>query len=207
VQDAEFNVRINPESYILNYKVKYSEEQASGTSGDLPKFDKIPPLELGFKFIFDSTGVLPGTTDEERESGITPQIDHFKKTVFEYVGEKHAPPFLELIWGTFLFKCVLTGMKINYKLFRPDGTPVRALVEGNFKELVEPSQRVAQENDQSPDLTHIRIVKDGDSLPLMCKEIYRDPKYYIEVARVNKIVSFRNLSTGQRIKFPPLIKK
>lgn len=206
ISGGEFSVKINPETYALDYKIKYSDDQASGTSGDLPKFDKTEPLSLGFKFIFDSTGALPNTTDEERENGIEPQLTQFKKVVFDYVGEKHAPPFLELIWGTLLFRCVLTGMKINYKLFRPDGTPVRAEVDANFKELVEPGQRVAQENDQSPDLTHVRNVKEGDTLQLFCKNIYGDPKYYIEVARINKLISFRNLKAGQRIVFPPLKK-
>lgn len=204
--DGEFTVKVNPESYALDYKIKYSDDQASGTSGDLPKFDKTEPLALGFKFIFDSSGALPNTTDEERENGITAELAQFKKVVFDYVGEKHAPPFLELIWGTLLFRCVLTGMKINYKLFRPDGTPVRAEVDAKFKELVEPSERVAQENDQSPDLTHIRYVSQGDTLPLYCKDIYGDPKYYIEVARVNKLTAFRHLKVGQRIVFPPLAK-
>jgi nucleoid-associated protein YgaU len=97
-------------------------------------------------------------------------------------------------------------MKINYKLFRPDGSPVRAEVDAKFKEILDPELRVAQENDQSPDLTHVRTVKDGDTLPLYCKDIYGDPKYYIEVARVNKLISFRNLKVGQRIEFPPLVK-
>jgi len=206
ISGGEFSVKINPETYALDYKIKYSDDQASGTSGDLPKFDKTEPLSLGFKFIFDSTGALPNTTDEERENGIEAEITQFKKVVFDYVGEKHAPPFLELIWGTLLFRCVLTGMKINYKLFRPDGTPVRAEVDASFKELVEPGQRVAQENDQSPDLTHVRNVKEGDTLQLFCKNIYGDTKYYIEVARVNKLISFRNLKAGQRIVFPPLKK-
>ncbi len=206
VQDGEFNVKVNPETYALNYQIEYSDDQASGTSADLPKFDKVKPLELSFKFIFDSTGALPGTTDEERENGITVELSHFKKVVFEFIGEKHAPPFIELIWGKFIFRCVLTGMKINYKLFKPDGTPVRAQVEAKFKELVEPNKRLAQENKQSPDLTHVRMVKEGDILPLMCQRIYGHQKYYLEVARINKLISFRNLKVGTRIEFPPLNK-
>lgn len=206
IADGEFTVKLNPETYALDYKVKYSEDQAAGTSGDLPKFDKTEPLNLGFKFVFDSTGVLPNTTDEERENGIEAQLSQFKKVVFDFVGEKHAPPFVEIIWGTLLFRCVLISMKVNYKLFRPDGTPVRAEIDAKFKELIEPNQRAAQENKQSPDLTHERIVREGDTLLSHCKEIYGDPRYYIEVARFNKLISFRNLTVGQRIVFPPLEK-
>lgn len=206
IQGAEFNVQVNPETYSLNYKIKYNEEQASGTSGNAPKFDKVEPLELNFKFIFDSTGALPGTTDQQREEGIEEDIKLFKKVVFDYVGEIHGPPFLELAWGTLLFRCVLTSMDINYKLFRSNGTPVRAEVTAKFKELVAANKRAATEKRASPDLTHIRIVQEGDKLPLMCQKIYGDTKYYIEVARVNKIINFRNLTVGQRIEFPPLEK-
>jgi nucleoid-associated protein YgaU len=64
----------------------------------------------------------------------------------------------------------------------------------------------AKANVQSPDLTHVRVVEEGDTLPLMAKRIYGDSKYYLEVARVNRITSFRKLKTGQRIFFPPIQK-
>jgi nucleoid-associated protein YgaU len=72
---------------------------------------------------------------------------------------------------------------------------------------VEDDLRVAKENRSSPDLTHYRIVKAGDNLPLMTQRIYGDPKYYLEVARVNKLVNFRNLKPGQAIYFPPIEKQ
>jgi len=65
---------------------------------------------------------------------------------------------------------------------------------------------LAKENSQSPDLTHIRIVKEGDTLPLLCHQVYGDPKYYIAVAAVNGLNDFRNLKKGERIMFPPLEK-
>jgi len=97
-------------------------------------------------------------------------------------------------------------MTLNYKLFKPDGTPIRATANCTFREIVEENLRVAQENSQSPDLTHIRQVKDGDTLPLMCYRIYGDSSWYLEIARVNKMKSFRELKTGDKIFFPPIDK-
>jgi nucleoid-associated protein YgaU len=65
---------------------------------------------------------------------------------------------------------------------------------------------VAEEGKNSPDLTHYRQVKQGDTLPLMVFNIYKDPKYYLEIARVNGLTNFRKLLTGQNIIFPPLEK-
>jgi nucleoid-associated protein YgaU len=60
--------------------------------------------------------------------------------------------------------------------------------------------------DESPDLTHIRLVKAGDTLPEMCFNIYGDPRYYLDVARQNRLDNFRKLEPGTRIFFPPIEK-
>jgi nucleoid-associated protein YgaU len=48
------------------------------------------------------------------------------------------------------------------------------------------------------------LVRDGDTLPLLCERIYGDPGYYIDVARFNGLVHFRCLEPGTRLHFPPL---
>ena len=58
--------------------------------------------------------------------------------------------------------------------------------------------------DQSPDLTQVRIAKAGDNLPLLCYQIYGDPGYYLEVAQANQIDAFRLLEPGMTVVFPPL---
>lgn len=97
-------------------------------------------------------------------------------------------------------------MDITFKLFKPDGTPLRATAKAKFKGFVEDNLRIAQENNSSPDLTHVRIVKEGDTLPLMTHRIYGDSKYYLEVAKANQISNFRKLKVGQQIFFPPIEK-
>jgi hypothetical protein len=44
----------------------------------------------------------------------------------------------------------------------------------------------------------------GDTLPLLCFQIYQESKYYVEVARINRLDDFRNLEPGRQILFPPL---
>ena len=81
------------------------------------------------------------------------------------------------------------------------------LQKQKFKGFVEDDLRAAKENNKSPDLTHFRIVKAGDTLPLMTYAIYGDSKYYLEVAKANNLINFRKLDAGQRIFFPPLQKQ
>jgi len=48
------------------------------------------------------------------------------------------------------------------------------------------------------------VVKDGDTLPLLCHRIYGDSGYYADVARFNGLSSFRRLKPGLALHFPPL---
>lgn len=204
VDDGEFTTLINPETYAFKYTVETEDEQAPGTSAVAVRFNKSLPEELQFDFIFDSTGAIPGTSNTD--DGVIEDVERLKKVALQYDGETHKPNYLKISWGTLLFKGVLTELDIAFKLFKPDGTPIRAKATGKFKGFVEDDLRVAKENAQSPDLTHERIVKEGDNLPLMCYRIYGNSKYYLEVAKANNLKNFRVLIPGTRVLFPPIDK-
>jgi hypothetical protein len=214
IASGEFTVLVNPEGYTRSYKIKYKDQQASGTKAKAMEFDKIEPEDIDFDFLFDKTGALPGTfkandsagIEQESKEGIWPDIEQFKKVVYRYKGDIHKPPFLIIQWGELIFKCVLREMSINFKLFRRDGTPIRALVKAKFTATVENELRVRSQKDRSPDITHMRIVKAGDKLPMMCYEVYEEPGYYMQVAKANNLTSFRNLEPGTRLFFPPIEK-
>lgn len=203
-EEGSMMVQINPDTYSQKIEIKYDTQQAQGTSGKLPKFTKIEPQKMDFELMFDRTGVVNGA--KAGEMGVDEDIDNLQKLIIEYKGENHRPRMVSLYWGTLKFDGVLTNMDISYKLFNSQGAPLRAVVKASFMGSVEDKKRVAQENAQSPDLTRVRTINEGDTLPLLCYKIYGDSKYYIEVARANNLNDFRYLKTGSKIKFPPLAK-
>ena len=214
---GEMVVQLNPDKYSLDYEVLFSNSQTPGSSGQELLFDRIKPQKLIFEFLFDRTGAIsnsvaiPGlggllSLGGENKNGVQPDIDNLRKITMGFDGDLHRTKYLILNWGKLLFKCCLTKMNITYKLFRPDGTPLRASAKCYFEEFRETELRLKEENKNSPDLTHIRTVKEGDSLPLMTYRIYGDSKYYLQVAKVNEIENFRNLEVGQQVFFPPIEK-
>ena len=205
IADGEFNTLMNPETYRIRYEVSQNQNQAQVTSSTAPRFNKTLPEDLQLDFVFDRSGVIKGFSDENGV-GIIDDIEKFKKIVLDYNGNQHKPNYLVISWGSLLFKGSLKDMEITYKLFKPDGTPIRANIHATFKGFIEDNLRVARENNNSPDLTHIRVVGEGDTLPLMTFRIYGDSKYYLEVAKANKLVNFRKLTPGQQIFFPPIEK-
>ncbi|WP_431065891.1 CIS tube protein [Methylotuvimicrobium sp.] len=202
--DESVEALINPESYTLDYKLKFSESgQGQGTSGQQLKYEYTEPEEISFEFLFDNTGIIDG---KPRDS-IADDIKAFKEVLTGYKGDAHEPRHFKLVWGEHsIFKGRVVEVGITYKLFRPDGTPIRALVKVKFKSSIEEEKRAAKENKSSPDLSHSRRVKAGDTLPLMCYKIYGDPRYYLEIAKINRLDHFRSLEPGREIVFPPVNK-
>jgi hypothetical protein len=197
-----FTALINPESYVLDYKVEFTEGQGHGTSAATQRFNVKKPEEMSFEFLFDSSGIIDGKPREN----IYEDVENFKKMLLEYDSDSHEPKHFKLVWGALIFKGRCNALTVTYKLFNPDGSPIRAVCKAGFKGSIEETLRVATENPQSPDLTHYRITREGDTLPLMCFNIYGDSKYYVEVARVNRLYNFRTLIPGTQLFFPPIVK-
>jgi hypothetical protein len=209
-----FEVTINPETYTTKHRIEFSDTQAPGTSMPILKFNKITAQEITFDFLFDSTGVIKDASPLSlgianplaTTKSVADEIDAFRKNIIEYRRDIHRPYFLKIHWGTLLFKCVLINLDIEYKLFKSDGTPIRAIAKCTFKGTIEEDLRKALENKQSPDVTHERLVKAGDKLSLMTYKIYNQQKYLLPVAAFNQLDGFRNVKAGTKIYFPPVEK-
>lgn len=199
-----FVVHVNPENYIHTTQINFSDEQAQGTSGQQNNHNNTEPVKMNFDFLLDRTGALGNLTNPI--NGVKDDIEHFRKVALEMEGSIHKPRYLKLCWGALIFKCQLEKLDIEYKLFNKEGKPLRAVLKCAFREFKEDEQRVREENKQSPDLSHVRIVEEGDTLPLLCFKTYGSSKYYIEVAKANNMNHFRSLKQGQRIIFPPIEK-
>jgi hypothetical protein len=205
---------INPESYTFKYKIDFCETQGSGTSAVALKFNKLPPQEFNFDFLFDGTGVVRGASLVEvavpnpftASKNVAEQINDFRHKLLEYQGGEHRPNYLLIQWGTLLFKGVLTAMDIEFKLFKPDGTPIRAIARCSFKGTVDEELRVAKENPQSADITHERVFDTSSRLSLVAGKIYNDQQFYVDVAKANGLDGFRNIVAGTKVFFPPIKK-
>ncbi len=193
-----FSVMFNPTSFSRKYEVEYEDRQGAGDSSSPQVFGKIKPQEYSFEFLFDGTGTAAEKVD------VQDTVDRFLTVTGKLDGEIHRPMYLKLSWGALLSKCVLKSAETTYTLFKPDGFPLRAKVKATFAENVEDALRVAEERKSSPDLTHSRVVKQGDHLSLMCHRIYGDPGYYLQVARFNRLKNYRHLAAGQVLLFPPV---
>lgn len=192
---------INPESYSQNYNPIYKNPDVIGDPEQTLFFAGMGSNTLALnKLIVDGTGVV------QPKLNVEDYITKLGEVLYKYNGDMHRPPYVKIRWGKLVFNGVCTSFQVNYTLFKPDGTALRAFVDLEFKNSVNFETKEKRANNNSPDLTHVRTVKAGDTLPLMTYQIYGDSSYYLEVARVNGLNNINCLKPGSQVFFPPLKK-
>lgn len=201
----EFEVMFNPESFKETYEVLYDKSQGVGSSGTEIVFIKNKPSDLNLNLVFDGTGVTEmGVMAFGETKSVNERVTDFLQNTFNMQSDTHQPSYLRIKWGDINLPCRLASVSINYTSFDRDGKALRAELDAKFISDVEVGIRLRQENKTSPDLTHKRLVCEGDTLPLLSKTIYGSSEHYLFIAKANNLDDFRNLQAGQELSFPPL---
>lgn len=194
-------VLINPSSYQRSLGVYYNQRATLGQPTATPKFAYVLPETLTLpQLVFDGTGVVALIGMES----VNTMLDRLVKLLYKVNGDKHEPNLVCFMWGDLTFFGYATNIAIDYTLFKPSGEPLRAKVKLSVVSAMTVEEGLLRANLSSPDLTHLVEVRAGDTLPLLCQRIYRNPAYYLAVARINGLVDFRALAPGMQLRFPPL---
>lgn len=230
-------IMYNPTTYSLTVGNHWLTERNASPDGKRAVFRANNSDKVAFEFLFDATGASPPGEDKPgtgksankalvnragatsaykliTASGAKPGLRHvddalkkFYDVALKRHGDIHKPNYLQLNWGAFEFRGVLETATTNYKLFNSSGLPIRATISASFAENLSKKEQQKNADHGSPDITHIRIVEEGDTLPLISERIYGDSSFYMEIARINNLTNFRKLEKGQKIILPRLNKK
>lgn len=115
-----------------------------------------------------------------------------------------SPPFVTLGWGKnkeFRFDAVVESVSVEYKMFTPEGLPLRAVAKLKLKEI--PKEQAGQ-NPTSGALAAFRThtVIDGDSLASIAYNEYGDPSLWRAVAETNDVDDPLRLRAGTTLLLP-----
>jgi LysM repeat protein len=205
-----FEAMFNPTSFSEKYEIEYGKNQGMNSTNKKVHYSRSKPRELNIKLILDGAGVHEiGILKLGRQKTVSERVKQFIDLTFRMNGSIHEPNFLVAEWGGkedggLIFACRLASVNVSYSSFNRDGSPLRAELDVSLISDQDVKKRMAIENKSSPDVAHYRVVKSGDTLPLLTKEVYGSAVYYLRVAQVNNLDDFRNLQPGQELLFPPL---
>ena len=191
-------VDYNPEEYTINQDNNFATQNIPGLSGPLVQFVSGNQRTLEMELFFDTwdTPVLTKSDVRDKTRRVT--------RLMEIDPTLHAPPQLEVSWGTMEFRCVLTRATQRFMMFTTEGVPVRARLNVTFSEVIDAEQEARRIKRETADFTKIHTVADGDTLSGIAGRQYENPRFWRAIAIANAIVDPREIVSGQRLVIPAL---
>ena len=160
---------------------------------------------LDLSFTIDNTGAVPNAPDGMGffSGSLADSIQSLEMLTVEPVASTHRPPFVRISWGLgdISFYGIVTTFKYNYTFFDSYGIPLRAVVTMQVQDFDSSDGASLL---QSPDITKMPVIKEGDTIVKLSEEYYDNKKYYIKLAEFNNLSSLRNLKHGAHLEIPPI---
>lgn len=129
-----YQVMINPEEFSKSMTANFNQEKAMTNSISAGRFASMQPIDYNFSFLIDGTGVIP---TQKGTKSVQEQLTQLTKIFFKVVEGNvgYEPNFVAITYCSEVFYVVNTSFKIDYKLFKQDGSPLRAKVTCSFKSI------------------------------------------------------------------------
>ena len=191
----------NPTEYSISKSNDWKYKSVTGTSFSPPEFGGGQPRQIELSLLFDQT--FPPYTMPVRTSTAA-LLDMMEVPSGKTGGSPTAvPPFVTFAWGALVFKGACTSLSVTYKLFKPDGDPLRADVKLTLK------QAAAVQPGQNPTTRAaagfgVHRVRDGDTLPSISYEAYGDATKWRLIAEANGVDNPLHLRRGVPLSLPRL---
>lgn len=211
----QITVQYNPNSLSFEKPVHTADISIPGLDSPIKQFVRGGTETASVELFFDTTetGTGAGATS------VTTLTDAFYALV-KIDPQTHAAPVCAFIWGEKFpgdrlperygnqrrteFPCVVTSVKQDFKLFSPEGTPLRAVLTLKLEEYVPIERQIEQLNLQSSDHTRAHVLEEGESLALVSWQYLHDARDWRHVAAANSIDDPRRVTPGQILTIPPL---
>lgn len=210
-----FEAQYNPESLSVGLgSMLYTDsELASGNPKAVWRCNRLARLRVTLALDGTHVASIQPFNSPGKRFSVKDRVEAFIRCCGVIDSESHEIPFLMLTWsseivwssaaGSSGFNCRLDTVDVRYTDFDRDGAPLHAELDATFVEEIGVRKQAKSTRLSSPDITHRRTVKSGDTLPLLCQEIYGETAPYLRVAEFNGLDDFRRLKPGSEILFPP----
>lgn len=119
-------------------------------------------------------------------------------------GGLHAPPVVEFAWGKFVFTGVVTSLRQRMTLFSEDGRVLRARLTLSLKSYKSAEVQLRELKLSSPDRSHVRVLREGETLAHLAYQVYGDPRLWRSIAEANGIRRPRHVAVGTPLRIPAL---
>ena len=200
---SKINCQFNPTELDISNSAKYADKIIPGGRSTISQFISGESPTLSMTLLFDT--YVPPTIDKEEESGTDVSVITKKVVALtQIMGSLHRPPIVTFVWGSMMFRGIVTEVKQKFSLFLPSGIPVRAKLDITFREVPKEEDLKRKSPLESPDRTKYRRIKEGEYLWNYAQEEYGSPDLWRVIAKENGILNPLDVEPGQMLKLPAL---
>jgi hypothetical protein len=190
-------VQFNPTDYTIDHGVRYAEMPVNGLSMPILQFLRGEADFLNLELFLDGT---------DARGNVHGQLKDLRKFI-QIDSKLHAPPVCRFAWGPSSlnsFVGVVVSLREKFTLFNEDGSIARARVNVTFKSYKSAEVQRRELSLSSPDRTHIRVLRQGETLAHIAQEAYGDARAWRPIAEANGITRPRFVAPGTPLKVPAL---
>jgi hypothetical protein len=192
-------VQFNPSDYSIDRGATYASMPVPGLQTPIQQFIRGDADTLTLELFVDETsGRVPGRTET-----IKGKLDALRNFV-KIQPALHAPPVCRFNWGDVEFTGTVVSLRERHTLFSSSGNPIRARVTLVLKQYKSAEVQVRELKLESPDRTHVRVLREGETLSTIANEAYGDPRMWRPIALANGITQPRFIPPGTALKVPAL---
>jgi nucleoid-associated protein YgaU len=193
--------QFNPKEYTLKKAAKWEAKPAKGApKASMPEFNGPEPQTMTIECFLDAVGSDYDITHDIRR--LLDCCTPIKKSV---QNSRPSPPFVVFAWGSyFSVTACVKSVSVKCTMFRPDGTPTRAIATLELQEVPGVPRVQHKQNPTSGglDMRTSHTVVAGDSLASIANEEYGDPALWRAIAVANGITDPLRLRNGSRVLLP-----
>ena len=203
----EIEFLYNPATVKWSVKAKWDSASDSGSDSSTKTFAGSEGRKVTLSNIwFD--------TFESRKNVRLEYVDRLERLIQRDNEGDHSPPYVLFVWGAFLpeaddyntptFK--VESVDVEYKMFLPNGTPVRAVCSVSLTEATPKEKQQTMRPNQSPDHAKTMTFRRGDTLQNVAFRAYDNPREWRRIAEANGIDDPLNIKPGVNLLIPPILR-
>lgn len=148
-------------------------------------------------------GLFLDQTDNGTDIDIETDLANLE-AFFKIDSSLHAPPVVEFAWAQFSFTGVITSAREKMTLFSEDGRRLRARLSLSFKSYKSAQVQLRELKLSSPDRTHTRVLREGETLAHIAYQVYGDPRMWRPIALANNIARPRFIEPRTPLVIPAM---
>ena len=192
----------NPQDYTISKTNVWTFKPTNSKDAPPAEFGGGLPQTYKLSLLLDTTVKRPNAASNKT---VTELANSLMKA---FHGSGSAPQFVEFSWGAVkLPKAAPVSLSIRYAMFKPNGEPTRAFVDMELAQAEDNTSAFKGQNPTTQSIPGLRVhrVRDGDSLPSIAYEHYRDATQWRLIADANGVSDPLRLRRGTDLSIPRLI--